>query len=66
MSDEPSPAIGHTLVRDNVFYEITEIIPALDGDLVEAKSPDAVPSRVLLKASDLTPGGAIGGLTLWK
>lgn len=67
MSSETGPAIGHTVVRDNVFYEITDIQETLDGPLVEAKSPEAVPSRILVKASDLTASGSpVPGLTLWK
>lgn len=62
------PAVGHVYVRDGVFYDIAALQPSLDGDLVEAvtATEGVTPARILIKASDLTPGGAVAGLTLWK
>lgn len=64
MTDEAAtPAVGELVTRHESFHEIVELRPSLDGDLAVCLTDDG---NFMIKASDLSPAGAVKGVRIWK
>lgn len=66
MSDSTQPVKGNAVQIDGAFYTVTDILPSLDGDLVECVNVKAVPAHFIVKSADLVEAGDFAGVTVWK
>ncbi len=57
------PAVGELVSRHDSFHEIAELRDSLDGATCVVTTDDGY---FVIKASDLSPAGAVKGVRIWK